>query len=497
MHQRITWLLLLCAGLLPAGPVAAGPASGASPVVPPAVIARAAAEGRVRVIVEIEAPDATLAQADRRVREVTATTDAVLARLPAGGHALRHRFATVPAIALEADAATLRRLAEDPRVLRVDLDAPGRGHGVAPDEASALNGVAVLRDLGLDGAGRKVAIVDSGVFANHPDLGAQLLDEQCFCSSLSGASGCCPNLKAVQAGPGAARDDNGHGTNIAGIILGAGNVAPRGAVPAARFVAVKVLDAGNGFCCTSDVIAALDWIVLHHPDVDAVNMSLGTHALFAGDCDAAGAGNHALAVAIDSLTMLGAVVTASTGNQGAVGLAAAPACVRNTVGVGATWDAPGGAITYLGCTESARAPWKPTCFSNHSATTDLYAAGALVTSTGYTGGTSVQGGTSQASAMTSACAVALAQATPDASAMRRIEALRGTPRTVLHGPWTYPLLDCAQALSGVMTVRACAAGSTAPTCCGPGMLDCKGGIRTVPAATLPPRARAHADSTVR
>ena len=40
-------------------------------------------------------------------------------------------------------------------------------------------------------------------------------------------------------------------------MVGAGHVAPRGALPAAQLVAIKVMDGGNGFCCTSDVVAAL------------------------------------------------------------------------------------------------------------------------------------------------------------------------------------------------------------------------------------------------
>src|SRR3546814_16854631 len=55
---------------------------------------------------------------------------------------------------------------------------------------------------------------------------------------------------------------------------------------------------------------------------------------------------------------------------------------------------------------------QPTCFSNRSPTTDLFAPGAFVTSTGYTGGTSTYGGSSQAAPMAAACAVALSQAAP-------------------------------------------------------------------------------------
>src|SRR3546814_2011639 len=66
---------------------------------------------------------------------------------------------------------------------------------------------------------------------------------------------------------------------------------------------------------------------------------------------------------------------------------------------------------------------QPTCFSNRSPTTDLFAAGAFVTSTGYTGGTSTYGGTSQAAPMAAACAVALSQAAPVATVAQRMDAM--------------------------------------------------------------------------
>ena len=117
------------------------------------------------------------------------------------------------------------------------------------------------------------------------------------------------------------------------------------------------------------------------------------------------------------------------------------------MGVGATWDFSGGPVTYLGCTDSSTAPMQPACFSNRSATTDLYAAGAYVTSAGYAGGTSTYGGTSMAAPMVAACAVALKQAAPLASVEQRIEAMKLSPTRVgdpVSGR-SYPFLDCMDA----------------------------------------------------
>ena len=496
-------VLLWLAALVPGQAMAASPADRGT-VVSPHAMAQALANGKARVLVALRSPteaaDAAVSGPEGRMRAMAANAAAaedVLAHLPATGYQVRRRFALVPAIAIEADAMTLRRLAEDPAVLRVDIDAPGQGHGVPPDEASVLNNVAMLPDWGLDGSGHKVAIIDTGYTATHPDLAAQLVDEQCFCSN-TGPGGCCPNRQRTQSGPGSAVDDNGHGTNVSGIIVGAGNIAPRGAVPKTQVVAVKVLDARNSFCCTSDIVAAMDWVATHHPDVDAVNMSLGTFNLFAGHCDGAVAYTQAMAMGVDALRAVGAVVTASNGNQASGSGTAAPACLSRVVGVGATWDFSGGEVTYLGCTEPWTEPMKPTCFSNHSSTTDLYAAGAFVLSAGRTGGTSNYGGTSMAAPMVASCAIALAQAVPSATAQERIDAMRQSPRTVTHGQFSYPFLDCGAALLSFIRLRACAAdaGTGAPTCCGPGELDCSGGVRKSPQASRALRPKAHADSTV-
>ncbi|KRG68846.1 hypothetical protein ABB29_10190 [Pseudoxanthomonas dokdonensis] len=386
--------------------------------------------------------------AKQRARRVSQDRDALLSTLPRGGYRVRRSFAQVPALVMDVDAQALQRLRRNPRVLGVDLDRGGTGASVAPDESSVVNGVSLLQPASLDGRGMKVAVIDTGVDSDHPDIAAQLLDEQCFCSLADGDRGCCPNGLTSQSGKGAAEDDNGHGSNVAGIIVGQGRVAPRGAVPAAQLVAVKVLDRQNNFCCSSDVVAALDWLASHHPDVDVVNLSLGSWDLYAGSCDNSRSSTRALKSAVDRLTELGAVVVASAGNQGSANAMSAPACLSNVLGVAAAWDVNAGPATLLGCTEASRAPRQPACFSNRSATTALYAAGAMVTSVGLAGGTSVFGGTSQAAPMVAACQLALKQAAPAATVVQRMDAVRLSYSRVtdIVSGRGYAFLDCPDAV---------------------------------------------------
>ncbi|MFT3668688.1 MAG: S8 family serine peptidase [Pseudoxanthomonas sp.] len=278
-------------------------------------------QGRARVVVLLEdvernAPPALRNMTVAKEQRLRRQGDAVLGTLPAAGYRLHRRFARVPALVIEADAATLTRLERNVWVRKVDIDRGGTGGAVAPDESAVLNRVDLMQGVGLDGSGIKVAVVDTGVDTDHPDLAPRVVGQQCFCSRISGSGGCCPNGQATQSGAGAAEDDHGHGTNVSGIIVGAGHVAPRGALPAAQLVAVKVMDGGNGFCCTSDVVAALDWIATQHPDTDVVNLSLGTWDLFAGACDASASYLTALKSAVDTLNAQGTVVVASSGNQG-------------------------------------------------------------------------------------------------------------------------------------------------------------------------------------
>jgi hypothetical protein len=153
-------------------------------------------------------------------------------------------------------------------------------------------------------------------------------------------------------------------------------------------------------------------------------------------------------VAVANLNALGAVVTASSGNQGNLAGMSAPACIRSVVSNAATWDVTGGAITFLGCTESATAPRQPTCFSNRSVSTDLFAAGAFVRAPGFNGGTSNFGGTSQAAPMAAACAVALKQAAPASTVQQRMDAMMLSPTRIQDTATgrSYPFLDCRDAL---------------------------------------------------
>jgi hypothetical protein len=134
-------------------------------------------------------------------------------------------------------------------VRRVDLDVGGSGHLA---QSVPLIQADKVHALGFTGRGVTVAVLDSGLATTHPDLSDALLSEQCFCTNADG-TGCCPDGSTQQSGPGSAEDDQGHGTNVTGIITSAGRIAPVGVAPDAGIVAVKVIDSQGRFASSAQV----------------------------------------------------------------------------------------------------------------------------------------------------------------------------------------------------------------------------------------------------
>jgi len=238
------------------------------------------------------------------------------------------------------------------------------------------------------GGGVTIAIVDTGVDPDHPDLTAKLV----------------PGRDLVD-GDAVARDPNGHGTHVAGIAAAAtaNAVGIAGAAPAARIMPVRVLRA-DGSGDERTIAAGIGWAAAHGADV--INLSLGEEG-FASRLRRNGPLNGAIrrAVAQD-----GAVVVAAAGNEGRAGgvyRAAVPVIV-----VGAT--GPSGA---------------PALFSNFGDQRAVVAPGVGVLSTAPrepttlfprgTGGYARLDGTSMAAPMVAAVAALLVAEGNDQATVRR------------------------------------------------------------------------------
>ncbi|HEV2011398.1 MAG TPA: S8 family serine peptidase, partial [Candidatus Limnocylindria bacterium] len=111
-----------------------------------------------------------------------------------------------------------------------------------------------------------VAVVDTGVDANHPDLTGGTIVGPTFVSS--------PDPSCT---PGSQVDDNGHGTHVAGVIAANANngTGIAGAAFGVRVLSVKALDC-TGAGLLSDVARGVTWATDHGARI--INISLGTAA---------------------------------------------------------------------------------------------------------------------------------------------------------------------------------------------------------------------------
>jgi serine protease AprX len=164
-------------------------------------------------------------------------------------------------------------------------------------------GVHPLWDMGLQGQGITVAVIDSGTnlekdlqvnpFKAKPD--SRVLEQLTFNSNA-----------------GHSNDATGHGTHVAGIIGGSGYRSDglyAGIAPQVNFISLKISDE-EGMAYESDAIEAMQW-VLDHKDkynIRAVNLSVNStqeSSYHASPMDAAA----------EILWFNGIVVVASVGNK--------------------------------------------------------------------------------------------------------------------------------------------------------------------------------------
>lgn len=230
--------------------------------------------------------------------------------------------------------------------------------------AIAMTGADIAQnELGYTGAGVKVAVMDTGIDYDHPDLGG------CFGPGCRVVTGWDFVGDAFNADPSAASynpvpspdpypdDCNGHGTHVAGIVGANGDVV--GVAPGVTFGAYRVF--GCEGSTTADImIAAMERALKDKMDV--LNMSIGS----AFNTWA----QYPTAAASDRLVDKGMVVVASIGNSGANGIysAGAPGVGNNVIGVAsfdnshvalATFTVTPAGLT-IGYGNAAAAPLAPT-----------------------------------------------------------------------------------------------------------------------------------------
>ena len=244
-------------------------------VIAAALPAGAAGSDRVRVIVRVT--PGSVAPVARLIRSMDGT--------------ISGRLRVIHAVTATVAPAALPRLAATPGVLAVTHDAtvqlhgfvdelgydPGKQNGSMRRIIKAIEADRPIKD-GIIGEGVDIALIDSGVAAVDA-LQGRVVDGP----ALSFDS---------QSDRWRHRDGYGHGTHMAGIIVGRDKRIMKrgdlddadyfsGIAPGARLINIKV-GARDGSVDVSQVIAAIDWVVQHRNDdglnIRVLNLSFGTES---------------------------------------------------------------------------------------------------------------------------------------------------------------------------------------------------------------------------
>jgi len=227
----------------------------------------------------------------------------------------------VNGVAVNVSASVERKIKSAKEVLRVDYDAEvyalgkpdqsqGKGGKPKPQPQQVLPWGVNRIDAeyawlhNIKGSGVKVAVLDTGIDYTHPDL----------------MNNCKGGINLVNPRKDY-KDDNGHGSFVAGIIAGEDNdIGIVGVAPEAWLYGVKVLGAsGSGY--VSDIIDGISWSIENGMDI--INMSLGS------DDDI-----QSLHDTCDTAASLGIYLVAAAGNDG--GAVDYPGAYDSVIAVAAT-----------------------------------------------------------------------------------------------------------------------------------------------------------------
>ncbi len=259
-----------------------------------------------------EQPDERLAIIVQKHTQDT-RLEALVARL---GGVVTQDLHIINAFAAEMKAQDAVALSRDPGVRWVSLDAPMERSGkpdrstTTPDGTTSTTHVNTFLEtlnvypvwnLGLQGQGITIAVIDSGVSVDSD-------------FSLSGARNKSRLLKQIVfcTNSTSSNDVYGHGTHVAGLIAGNGsdsNGLYTGMAPQANLISLKIAD-GTGMAYESDVVNALQWVHNNQKNynIRVVNLSLNSTVEMSYHLSP-------LDAAAEILWFNGIVVVASSGNK--------------------------------------------------------------------------------------------------------------------------------------------------------------------------------------
>lgn len=244
-----------------------------------------------------------------RGREVLATGSRSISTMN-----INQDYSIIPAVAVEVTPSQVAELAQLEGVERVWYDEPV--HTMMDFTVPHIGADKVWQQLGNQGEGVTVCIVDTGIDSDHPDFTGRI------------------GLTKDFSGKGSVEDGNGHGTHVASTVAGTGAASGgkyKGVAPAASIMVAKVLsDSGGGRM--SDVMAGVEWAVQNGAHI--LNLSLGSD----GNSD----GRDALSTMCNAAVDAGKVMVVAAGNAGpGANTVGSPGAAEKVITVGASTDSDG------------------------------------------------------------------------------------------------------------------------------------------------------------
>jgi len=224
---------------------------------------------------------------------------------------------------------------------------------------------------GITGSGVNVAVLDTGIDLDHPELKDSYLGGYDFVNNDP-----VPD------------DDHGHGTHVAGIITanGADDMDSKGVSPSAGIYMYKVCDAG-GSCYEDDMMAAMEAAV--ETDAKVMSISIGGGSYTGENCD-----SDPLAEKVNWVVDQGLTAVIAAGNDGRG--VSSPGCASKAIAVGAVDS--GNSVPY---------------WSGRGNALDIVAPGVDIYSTYLNDGYEYMSGTSMATPHVAGVVSLLLEANPD------------------------------------------------------------------------------------
>jgi hypothetical protein len=303
-------------------------------------------DGTVRVIVGLQArhtPEGVLSASSvraQRAQIVSARRD-LLAALGRAGVDVVHTYGSVPYVALKLTRGALNRLRASGKAASVQTDQlarpllDGSGPVVEATESAAV---------GRAGAGRLVAILDTGVQKAHLFLrqssgATKVASEACYSANADCPGGVTSSTAAGSGEPCTYHaGDCSHGTHVAGIAAGRGTTSS-GAAREARLISINVFSDVNGRARSfeSDQIKGLERVntLSSTFNIASANMSLG------GSKSTVNCNSDARKPIIDTLRSKGIATAIASGNDGFTDGVSFPACIGTAITVGGTTKSDG------------------------------------------------------------------------------------------------------------------------------------------------------------